>query len=56
MQPAIREDHAPYIAVWLKVLTSDPRALLTAAARARDALEFLCAFHPAQQTEMPKAA
>jgi len=56
LQPAIREDHAPYIASWLKVLTKDPSALLTAAAKASDALEFLCAFHPNPQTEMSEAA
>ncbi len=47
----IREDHAPYIASWLKVLKQDSRALLTAAAKASDALEFLCAFHPASQAD-----
>ena len=46
LQPEIREDHAPYIASWLKVLKQDSRALLTAAAKASDALEFLCTFHP----------
>jgi len=56
LQPAIREDHAPYISSWLKVLTHDTRALLTAAAKASDALEFLCAFHPEQQTEIAEAA
>jgi antirestriction protein ArdC len=30
-QPAIREDHAPYIAIWLKVLKRDSKAILTAA-------------------------
>ena len=56
LQPTIRKDHAPYIASWLKVLTDNPGALLTAAAKASDALEFLCAFHPELQTEMAEAA
>ncbi len=38
-QPAIREDHAPYIAVWLKVLKRDSKAISTAAAKASDALD-----------------
>jgi antirestriction protein ArdC len=40
-QPAVREDHAPYIAVWLKVLKRDSKAILTAAAKASDALDYL---------------
>lgn len=41
MEPAIREDHAPYIANWLKVLQSDHRAVFTAAAHAQRAADFL---------------
>jgi antirestriction protein ArdC len=40
-QPAIREDHAPYISVWLTVLKRDAKAILTAAAKASDALDYL---------------
>ena len=54
-QPAIREDHAPYIAVWLKALKRDRKAILTAAAKASDALDYLAQFQPndeaAEQTE-----
>ena len=49
--PAIREDHAPYIAQWLAVLKNDSRAILTAAAKASDALEFLSNFQPASAAE-----
>lgn len=49
-KPEIREDHAPYIDHWLKVLKRDSRALLTVAAKASDALEYLCAFHPSSQS------
>ena len=49
--PEIRQDHAPYIAVWLDVFKCENCALLTAAATASDALEFLCAFHPSSQGE-----
>jgi antirestriction protein ArdC len=36
-----REDHASYIAVWLKVLRNDQRAVFTAASYAQRATEFL---------------
>jgi antirestriction protein ArdC len=36
-----REDHASYIASWLKVLTADNRAVFTAAAHAQRAAEFI---------------
>jgi antirestriction protein ArdC len=59
--PAIREDHAPYIANWLKALKNDSKALLTAAAKASDALEYLSGFQPTSQeqddeTELKAAA
>lgn len=36
-----REDHAPYIASWLKVLKNDKRAIFTAAAKAQEAVDWL---------------
>src|SRR5260370_39964 len=36
-----REDHASYIATWLKVLAADHRAVFTAAAHAQRAAEFI---------------
>lgn len=39
--PHIREDHAPYIAGWLKVLKEDKRAVFSAAAHAQKAADFL---------------
>lgn len=41
LAPALREDHASYIANWLKVLKSDKRAIFTAAAHAQRASEYL---------------
>jgi antirestriction protein ArdC len=38
-----RTDHAPYIASWLRVLGSDPRAIVTAAGRAQAAADYLVA-------------
>jgi antirestriction protein ArdC len=42
--PQVRDDHAPYIASWLKVLKADSRAIVTAAAKASDAVAYLEAF------------
>ena len=50
-QPAIREDHAPYIAVWLKALKRDRKAILTAAAKASDALDYLALFQPDDEAD-----
>lgn len=36
-----RPDHAVYIASWLKVLKSDPKAILTAASKAQQAADYL---------------
>lgn len=44
LTPQIREDHAAYIACWLKVLRADKRAIFTAAAQAQRAADFLLAF------------
>ena len=41
LTPQIREDHAPYIASWVKVLKEDKRAIFTAAAHAQKASDFL---------------
>ncbi len=38
-----REDHASYIASWIKVLKNDKRAIFEAAAHAEKAVAFLCA-------------
>ena len=47
IMPAIREDHAPYIASWIKVLKDDSRAIVTAAAKASDAVAHLQSYHAA---------
>lgn len=38
---ATRDDHAAYLAHWLKILRSDPKALVTVASRAQAALDHL---------------
>jgi len=45
LELAVRDDHAAYIASWLKVLKQDKRAIFTAAAHAQRAADFL---HKAQ--------
>ena len=57
--PAIREDHAPYIAHWLVALKNDSKAILTAAAKASDALEVMSKFQKvfeAEQSDCAQAA
>ena len=39
--PDVREDHAAYLAHWLKVLKADSRAIFTAAAHAQRAADYL---------------
>jgi len=41
IQPNIREDHAPYIATWIKALEDDPKTLFKAATKAQEALDFI---------------
>jgi antirestriction protein ArdC len=46
--PDIREDHASYIASWLKVLKNDKRAIFTASGHAQRAASFLHDLQPSQ--------
>jgi antirestriction protein ArdC len=49
--PEPREDHAAYIANWLKVLRDDKRAIFTAAAHAERAAAFLHGLQPNAETQ-----
>lgn len=53
--PAIREDHAPYVAGWLKVLKNDKRAIFAAAAHAQRALDLLHSYQPGAAVETKEA-
>lgn len=53
LTPQLREDHAPYIAGWLKVLKEDKRAIFSAAAHAQKAADYL---HGLQQEDSAIAA
>ena len=44
--PETRDDHAVYIASWLKVLKNDKRAIFTAASYAERAAAFLHGLQP----------
>jgi len=41
LTPEVRDDHAAYIASWIKVLRGDKRAIFTAASHAHRAADFL---------------
>jgi antirestriction protein ArdC len=41
LTPEVREDHASYIASWIKVLKEDKRAIFTAASHAQRAADYL---------------
>jgi antirestriction protein ArdC len=46
LTPEVREDHAAYMASWLKVLKNDKRAVFTAAAHAQRAADYLHRLQP----------
>lgn len=48
LTPEVREDHASYIASWLKVLKDDKRAVFTAASFAQKAADYLSGLQTAE--------
>lgn len=55
--PEVREDHAAYIASWLKVLKDDKRFIFTAASHAQKAADYLHSLQPGSvQVEVMEAA
>mgnify|MGYP006273333863 FL=1 len=56
LTPEPREDHAAYIASWLKVLQNDKRAIFTAAAHAQRAVDFLHGLQPNAEQAPEQAA
>jgi antirestriction protein ArdC len=46
-----RQDHAAYLASWLKVLKQDKRAVFTAASQAQKAVDWLTAASTAEHTQ-----
>jgi antirestriction protein ArdC len=51
LSPEPREEHASYIATWLKVLKQDRRAIFSAAAHAQRAADYLHGLQPSQHLE-----
>ena len=56
LTPEVREDHAAYIASWIKVLKNDKRAIFSAASHAQRAADFLHSRQPTQTEEERAAA
>jgi len=56
LTPEPREDHAAYIASWLKVLGSDKRAIFTVASHAQRAVDFLQGLQTADTIPAVEAA
>jgi antirestriction protein ArdC len=55
--PETRDDHAAYIASWLKVLKNDKRAIFTAASHAQKAADYLHSLQPkAEQADAMREA
>jgi len=54
--PDVREDHAAYIAPWLTLLKGDKRFIVTAAAHAQRAADYLHALQPKPLTAAPVTA
>lgn len=52
---SIRDDHAAYLASWLKVLKQDSRAIFAAASHAQRATDFLHALQPVTEVEAAAA-
>jgi antirestriction protein ArdC len=52
LTPEVREDHASYIASWIKILKTDKRAVFSAASHAQRAADFL---HELQKAASPQA-
>ena len=52
LAPEVREDHASYLGCWIEILKRDKRAIISAAAHAQRAVDFL---HRLQRTEAEAA-
>jgi antirestriction protein ArdC len=55
LTPEVREDHASYIASWIKVLKNDKRAIFTAASHAQRAADFLHSLQTSASTQADAA-
>ena len=55
IESAPREDHAKYLSSWIQVLKDDKKAIVTAAADAQKAVDFLVSLQPEKEVEPEKA-
>jgi antirestriction protein ArdC len=55
LTPELREDHASYIASWIKVLKDDRRAIFSAASNAQRAADFLHSLQKAERAQETSA-
>jgi antirestriction protein ArdC len=55
LTPEVRDDHAAYIASWIKVLRDDKRAIFSAASHAQRAADFLHGLQTAEPAARPCA-
>jgi antirestriction protein ArdC len=55
LTPEVREDHASYIASWIRVLKNDTRAIFTAASHAQRAADFLHGLQTSASTQADAA-
>jgi len=55
LTPEVREDHASYIASWIKVLKDDKRAIFTASSHAQRAADFLHGLQTSASTQADAA-
>jgi antirestriction protein ArdC len=56
LMPEVRDDHAAYIASWIKVLKDDKRAIFSAASHAQRAADFLHGLQKPQDAAAAEAA
>ena len=56
ISPEPREDHAKYLNAWIERLKSEPKLILSAAAKANQAAEWIFDAADVQQTEVAEAA
>jgi antirestriction protein ArdC len=56
LTPEVREDHASYLASWIKVSKSDKRAIFSAASHAQLAVDFLHGLQPKPTAVQAEAA
>jgi antirestriction protein ArdC len=54
--PEVRDDHAAYIASWLKVLKGEKRFVFTAASHAQRAVDYLHSLQPKVEDEPPASS